>query len=91
MTRGFVVSSIGNTDRPVKQGVAQVRYAKGELAAAIVVASYVPGASLVEVNRAPDVRLWIGPGFDGVVKASSADPEAVKLPAGEPTWTKNKP
>jgi hypothetical protein len=91
VTRGFVVSSIGNADRPVKQGVAQVRYAKGALAAAIVVASYAPGASLIEVDRAPDVRLWIGPDFDGVIKTGDADPGTVELPAGAPVCNKEKP
>ncbi len=88
VTRGFVVSSIGNADKPVKQGVAQVRYEKGELASAVVVASYVPGASLVEVNRASDVALWLGPQFDGVSKTADADASTVVLPADEPVCTK---
>ncbi len=91
VARGFVVGAIGNADKPVKQGVAQVRYAKADLASAIVVASYVPGAELVEVERAPDVALWLGPQFDGVVKTADADPDAVQLPPGEPVCTKTKP
>jgi hypothetical protein len=89
-TRGFVVTSIGNTDKPVKEGVAQVRYQKGDLASAVVVASYVPGASLVEVKRAADVALWLGPQFDGLVKTGDADTSAVVLPAGKPVCTKKK-
>lgn len=89
-TRGFVVSSIGNADKAVKQGVAQVRYVKGDLASAVVVASYVPGAELVEVRRAPDVALWLGPQFDGLVKAGDADTSAVVLPAGQPVCPKKK-
>ena len=90
VTRGFIVSSIGNADKSVKQGVAQVRYTKDDLASAIVVASYVPGAELVEVDRGADVALWLGPQFDGVSKTSDADTDAVELPAGEPVCTKVK-
>jgi hypothetical protein len=82
--RGFVVTSIGNADKPVKQGVAEVRYAKTDLASAIVVASYVPGAELVEVGRTADVALWLGPQFDGLVVTRDADTSSVALPAGEP-------
>lgn len=88
--RGFVVTSIGNADKPVKQGVAQVRYVKGDVAAAVVVASYVPGAELVEVSRAPDVVLWLGPQFDGVVKTGEADTGTVELPALEPVCAEKK-
>ncbi|MCZ3389724.1 MAG: LytR C-terminal domain-containing protein [Actinomycetia bacterium] len=87
--RGFVVTSIGNADKPVKQGVAQVRYIKTDIASAVVVASYVPGAELAEVSRTPDVALWLGPQFDGLVKTSEADTGAVELPALEPVCTKN--
>lgn len=87
--RGFVVTSIGNADKPVKQGVAQVRYVKADIASAVVVASYVPGAELVEVSRTPDVGLWLGPQFDGLVKTSEADTGAVELPPLEPVCTKN--
>lgn len=90
VTRGFVVSSIGNADKAVKQGVAQVRYAKGDLASAVVVASYVSGAELVEVKRTADVALWLGPQFDGVTKTSDADLDAVQLPPGEPVCAKKK-
>lgn len=83
-TRGFVVTSIGNADKPVKQGVAQVRYVKTDLASAIVVASYVPGAELVEVARTADVSLWLGPQFDGLLDTGDADTSSVALPAGEP-------
>jgi hypothetical protein len=80
---GFAVSSIGNTDRPVKSGVAQVRYGRGDLASAVVLASFVPGAELVEIDRPNvDVTLWIGPEFDGV--ADAADVDSVTPPPGEP-------
>jgi len=89
-TRGFLVTSIGNADKPVKRGVAEVRYVKAQLASAVVVASYVSGAELVEVNRTPDVALWLGPQFDGLLKTSEADTSTVTLPAGEPVCTKKK-
>ena len=89
-TRGFVVTSIGNADKPVKQGVAQVRYVKADLASAVVVASYVPGAELVEVKRAADIALWLGPQFDGLVKAGEAETSTVALPAGKPVCSKEK-
>jgi hypothetical protein len=85
VARGFDVSSIGNTDQPVKNGVAQVRYGRGDLASAVVVASFVPGAKLVEVDRRiSDVALWIGPEFTGVATADDADVESVILPPGKP-------
>ena len=89
-TRGFVVGDIGNTERPVDEGVALVRYRDQDLAAAVVVASYVPGAQLRPVQRVPDgdVALWLGPDFDGVVSASEADPASVAVPPGEPRCRK---
>lgn len=88
--RGFVVSSIGNAGQPVKEGVAQVRYAKGDLAAAVVVASYVPGANLTERDRANGVALWLGPQFDGVSSTDDANPDAVTLPSGKPVCRQKK-
>lgn len=83
--RGFVVGDIGNTDKPVKEGVAVVRYAEPQLAAAVVVASYVPGAELVPATKVQgDVALWLGPEFDGLVSRDDADVDAVALPPGEP-------
>jgi hypothetical protein len=89
-TRGFVVGDIGNTERPVDGGVALVRYRDQDLAAAVVVASYVPGAQLRPVQRVPDgdVAIWLGPDFDGVVSASEADPASVAVPPGEPRCRK---
>jgi LytR cell envelope-related transcriptional attenuator len=89
-TRGFVVGDIGNTERPVDEGVALVRYRDQDLAAAVVVASYVPGAQLRPVQRVPDsdVALWIGPDFEGVVSAAEADPSSVAVPPGEPRCRK---
>jgi hypothetical protein len=89
-TRGFVVGDIGNTERPVDEGVAYVRYRDQDLAAAVVVASYVPGAQLRPVQRVPDgdVALWLGPDFEGVVGAADADPDSVAVPPGEPRCQK---
>lgn len=89
-TRGFVVGDIGNTERPVDEGVAYVRYRDQDLAAAVVVASYVPGAQLRPVQRVPDgdVAVWLGPDFDGVVSTTEADPASVAVPPGEPRCQK---
>lgn len=88
--RGFVVTDVGNTDRPVKVGAAQVRYRKSDFASAVVVASYVPGAELLVVKRIEDARvaIWLGPDFDGVISAVDADPSAVSIPPGEPRCRK---
>lgn len=84
--RGFEVASVGNTDAPVKSGVAVVRYRQQDVAAAVLVASYLPGAELTPVKRVADadVVVWLGPDFDQVATTSQADPEAVALPPGEP-------
>ena len=89
-TRGFVVGDIGNTERPVDEGVALVRYRDQDLAAAVVVASFVPGARLRPVQRVPDgdAAVWLGPDFDGVVSAAEADPASVTVPLGEPRCQK---
>ena len=83
---GFEVSDIGNTSKPVKKGVAEVRYPDGDLAAAITVASYVPGSELVEVKSGPDVALtlWLGPDFSTVASPDEASPESVTLPTPAP-------
>lgn len=91
--RGFVVVDVGNTDKPLKSGVGVVRYAKGDLQRAIVVASYVPDAEIVEVARLPEgeVAVWLGPDFTGVAKKRDADVRAVQLPPGEPSCTNKTP
>ena len=91
-TRGFVVVDVGNTDKPVKAGAAQIRYAKGDLRQAVVVASYIPDAEVVEVSRVPEgeVAVWLGPDFTTVAKAADADVGTVVLPPGEPSCTKKK-
>ena len=90
---GFDVTDIGNTDRPVKKGVAVVRYTPDDLASAITVASYVPGAELVEVEKAPSgaVALWLGPEFERVVGSHQADPTSVELPPQHPICRTTKP
>ncbi len=84
--RGFMIVGIGNTEHPVHEGVAQVRYAKPQLAAAIRLAAYVPGAELVQVTKLKGrvVHLWIGPDFEKVASKKDADVTAVTMPAGEP-------
>lgn len=83
---GFDVSDIGNTSKPVKKGVAEVRYPAGELAAAITVASYLPGATLIEVEDGPEttMTLWLGPEFSDVASPDEASPESVTLPTPDP-------
>jgi hypothetical protein len=84
--RGFVVTDVGNTDRPVKAGAAEVRYRKADVASAVVVASYVPDAKLVMVNRVAEaeVAIWLGPDFTRVASSEDADPKSVVLPPGKP-------
>jgi hypothetical protein len=62
-----------------------VRYTAHDLAAAITVASYLPGSELAEVQKGPDaVALWLGPDFDRVASSRDADAATVQLPAEEP-------
>jgi LytR cell envelope-related transcriptional attenuator len=88
--RGFVVTDVGNTDRPVKAGSAEVRYRKADVTSAVVVASYVPGAELVMVERVEDaaVAIWLGPEFTRVASSDDADPKTVALPPGKPVCRK---
>jgi hypothetical protein len=85
-SRGFEVVGIGNTDRPVRQSVALVRYSRSGFAAAIRLASYAPGAELVEAPKLKGrvVELWIGPDFGRVAASKDADVTAVTMPVGEP-------
>lgn len=87
-TRGFVVGDIGNTDKPVTRGVAVVRYRDQDLPAAVLVASYVPGAVLRPVAVDTEVALWLGPDFVEVVDSEDADPTGVVIPPGEPRCRK---
>lgn len=89
--RGFRIEGIGNTEREVRAGVATVRYAKSSYGAAITVASYIPGATLVPVPqlKGDAVQLWLGPDFDGVVAARQADVSNVELPASQPICSSN--
>ena len=85
--RGFQVTDIGNTDRSVKSGVAQVRYTPPDLPMAITVAAFIPGSELIELPNADKkktVTLWLGPDFDRVLASSKADPTSVTLPAQKP-------
>jgi hypothetical protein len=85
-SRGFEVIGIGNTNRPVRQSVALVRYAQSGFASAIRLASYAPGAELVEVPKLKGraVELWIGPDFAKVASRKDADVTKVTMPVGEP-------
>jgi len=85
-SRGFVVADIGNSTKPIREGVALVRYTERNLAAAITVASYMPGSELAQVRRVPDVdvSVWLGPQFDGVAPPGDADPGSVRLPTAAP-------
>ena len=88
--RGFSVVGIGNTDHPVKSGVALVRYAPAQYPGAIRLASYVPGAQLVPVAKLKGgaVELWLGPDFAGVATSKQADVSAVALPIPPPKCKK---
>ncbi|MFL6182936.1 MAG: LytR C-terminal domain-containing protein [Actinomycetes bacterium] len=83
---GFDITDIGNTARPLKTGVAQVRYAGRDLASALTVASYVPGSELLEVpkTKSATVLLWLGPDFDKVISSRQAEASSVVLPAQKP-------
>ena len=85
-SRGFVITNIGNATKPIRAGVALVRYAKPNLASAITVASYMPGSELTPVARIPQgqVAVWLGPQFDRVAPTADADPGSVRLPTAKP-------
>ncbi len=90
---GFDITDIGNAARPVKAGIAQVRYAPRDLASAITVASYVPGSHLIEMPNAKSatVALWLGPNFDGVLSTRQVDASSVELPTQKPVCRTPKP
>lgn len=90
---GFNVVGIGNTARPVKSGVALVRYGASGEASAIRLASYIPRAQLIllEDHRSATVQLWLGPKFDGIARGKDADIEVVELPAEDPICHKVGP
>jgi len=73
--QGLRIGKVGNTKASVT-GVAAISYGSTSKAAAITVAEYVPGATLVPASTAPDrtgsVTLQIGPSF-----AALAAPTAV--------------
>jgi hypothetical protein len=89
-TRGFDVVGIGNTDRLVPDGVALIRYARPQLSASIRLASFVPGAELIEVPtlKGGAVELWIGPDFTEIATKEAAALDAVDLPAPDPICDK---
>jgi hypothetical protein len=93
--RGFVVGEIGNTDGPVKRGIAVVRYQEDDLDAAVTVAAYVPGATLKPVERVTDPELWLGPDFGSAAQAiagtKDADLASVTMPTLEPVCRTPKP
>ena len=85
-SRGFVVSDIGNTSKPIREGVALVRYAEANVASAITVASNMPGSELIPVQRVQSakVAVWLGPQFEGVAQPGDADAGSVRLPTPQP-------
>ena len=85
-SRGFVVTDIGNTNKPMREGVALVRYAQSNVASAITVASYMPGSELFPVPRVQSakVAVWLGPQFEGVAPPGDADAGSVRLPTAQP-------
>jgi len=88
--RGFDVQGIGNTNRPVKDGVALVRYPAKNLGSAIRVAAYIENAELVEVKGKSSqpvdttIELWLGPDFDRVLPPDEADVASVDIPSKPP-------
>jgi hypothetical protein len=90
--RGFDVVDVGDTQKPVGRGTAQVRYSTDELAAAVVVASYFPNAHLVVLDKShhKNVQVWLGPDFDAVVTSARAKTSDVTLPPGKPKCESQK-
>jgi hypothetical protein len=86
--RGFSVGDIGNTDKPIKAGVALVRYQPDSLDAAIMIAAYVPGAQLQPDDKTSVPELWLGPDFtnarQGIASTDDVDPGTVVLPTLDP-------
>ncbi len=87
---GFNVVGIGNTDQPVKQGVAIIRYGHDGEASALRLASYIPHAQLVllDQRKGSTVQLWLGPKFDGLATGKDVDLESVQLPTPTPVCHK---
>ena len=90
---GFDVSDIGNASKPVKTGVADIHYDPNDLGEAITVASYVPGARLVEDKQQTPgiVTVGLGPDFDALSSPDDADPRAVTLPTAKPVCRTKEP
>lgn len=87
---GFNVVGIGNTEEPVKKGVAVIRYGPNGFAGAIRLASYLPGSTLepIDQRKGPMVDFWIGPDFNGLATSKQADVDAVTLPTAQPVCHK---
>jgi len=84
--RGFDVVDVGDTQKPVGRGTAQVRYSPDELASAVVLASFFPNSHLFANDKSPGktVHVWLGPNFDAVVASARANTKDVTPPPGEP-------
>ena len=84
---GFDVVGFGNADAET-EGVATVTYAKGDLPEAVVVASYLPGATLAPTSRRTGgvVTATLGAGFEDVATPAEAraNVESVALPTPDP-------
>lgn len=85
--RGFDVVAWGNAQR-TSSTVAVVTYGRGDLPGAVVVASYVPGAALKQVQRNTGgvVVLTVGEAFDKVASHTEAKANlaSVALPTPSP-------
>jgi hypothetical protein len=83
---GFDVVGFGNAERPLKGGVGTVRYGRGGLGAAVVVASYARGSVPVATQRQTDrVTFTIGPDFEGLATPEEAAAALTDVPLPTPS------
>lgn len=84
--RGFDVKDVANDPAGLPiEGVARIRYGPNSLKRAELLAFYVPGAELVEIQRSgPKIDLAIGDLFEGIASQAEVDAE---LNAAEPIVT----
>lgn len=73
--RGFVIKEVANDPEGVAiEGVAVIRYGPESLKRAELLAAYVPGAELVEVQRSgPKIDLAMGTAFAGIAPQAEVD------------------
>lgn len=82
--RGFAIKEVANDPVGIPiEGVARIRYGPSSAQRAELLAYYVPGAELVEIERGgPKIDLALGPAFVGIAPQTEVDaalntPEAV--------------